>query len=257
MKQFLTCTGALGVVAGAALAGNGANVDSVRVNERIFNDRPDSALTITNNFPASVQIDESGFGPGGFANRHSAYLSNDGGASNLDFNYEDAWDVSVRVTHLASTNVTVEAGIHSDLFGLGFFGQLPNGEIASFGSVLPFHTFGVHPFAQSIMLRIIHSPGTGDGVNPLPMGGTASTIEYQYDIGGGWISSGPIAWGTTEGGLPTNFNFFLGFGAQHNAATETGAFASTLFDNITVGIPAPGAAGLICVAGLVGLRRRR
>jgi hypothetical protein len=248
-------------VAGSAFAGTSASINSMQSAGRIFNDRPDSTLVIANNYPSSVQITETNFGPGGFANRHAAWLSNDGGASAFDFNYEDGWQFSTTVTHLASSNVTVEAGIHSDLFGLGFFGQLPNGEIVSFGSVLPFFSFGVQPFSQSISLRITHFPGTGDGVNPLPSGGSTSKIYYEYNLGGGWVSSPAISWNTGEGGLPSGnpesqFILKLGVGAQHNAAAEDGAVADTLFSNITF-VPTPGAAALLGLAGLAGLRRRR
>lgn len=257
MKRSICLAATVAFTSGVALAGDGGTVNGVNVVERIFNDRPDSVLNVNNGYPAFVRFSESGFGPGGFANRHTAYLSNDLGSTSLDFDYGDAFDITTTVNHVGSSGVAVEAGIHSDLFGLGFFGQLPNGEIVSFGSVLPFHSFGVHPFAQSISLRIIHTPGSGDGVNPLPMDGTASTIEYLYDIGGGWVSSGPISMSSLEGGIPSNFNFFIGVGVQHNGAAEEGAFADTLFKDIVVRIPTPAATALLGLAGLVGLRRRR
>lgn len=245
-------------VAGSAFAGSVASINSVAVTPRIFNDRPDSTLAITNNFPSSVQIAESNFGPGGFANRHSAYFSNDGGASAFDFNYEDGFAITVTVNRVSSTNVAVEAGIHSDLFGFGYFGQLPNGEIAAFGSIFPFHSFGVVPGINPITLRMLHFPGGGNGVDPLPLGAQASAFEYQYSSDGGltWVSSGLKPLGGTEGGIPSNFPFFIGFGAQHNAAAEEGAVADTIFSNISV-VPTPGAAALLGLAGLAGLRRRR
>lgn len=245
-------------LAAAASAGVVGSINSVRANERIFNNRPDSTLTITNNYPASVTIRESEFGPGGFANRHSAYFSNDNGASNFDFNYEDAFDICVTVNAVAAAAVNVEAGIHADLFGFGFFGQLPNGEIAAFGSVFPFHSFGIVPTANPIHLRMIHTPGSGDGVNPLPSGGVASTFEYLYSTDGmNYISSGLKIMGGTEGGIPSNFPFFVGFGAQHNAAAETGSLAETVFSDIRISVPAPGAAAMMGLVGLAGLRRRR
>ncbi|MBL8745210.1 MAG: hypothetical protein JNK58_02520 [Phycisphaerae bacterium] len=254
MKSFILATTFVMAAAGSAFA----TYDSVKINERIFNDRPDSNLVVTNNYPASIRFQEDGFGPGGFANRHTAYLSEDGGANNADFDYGDAFDISVTVNHLLSTNVAVEAGIHSDLFGLGFFGQLPNGEVVSFGSVLPFFSFGVQPFGSSIDLRIIHDPGDGDGVNPLPGGGTPSYITYGYNLGSGWQYSPQIPMTGLEGGIPSAFPFFIGFGVQHNGATETAAFADTMFTNIRVNkVPAPGAVALVGLAGLVGIRRRR
>ncbi|MDX2114482.1 MAG: hypothetical protein SFZ24_02515 [Planctomycetota bacterium] len=242
----------------AASAGTIGAIDSVKLNERIFNDRFDSTLNFVSNYPSDVRLTETGFGPGGFANRHSAYYSADGGASNLDINYEDAFDFSVTVNHIASQNVAVEAGFHADLFGFGYFGQLPNGEIAAFGSILPFHSFGVVPYADTIHLRMIHRPGSGNGVDPLPVDGVRSSFEYLYSFDGiNYVSSGLKEMGGNEGGIPSNFNFFVGFGAQHNAAAETGAVADTIFNNIRVAVPAPAGVALAGLAGLAGLRRRR
>lgn len=241
-----------------ALTGSAfATYNGVKVNERIFNDRPDSQLTVTNNYPASIRFEENGFGPGGFANRHTAYLSDDGGATNAAINYGDAFDISVTVNQILSTNVSVEAGIQSDLFGLGYFGQLPNGEVVSFGSILPFHSFGFQAFGASIDLRIIHDPGDGDGFNPIGAG-VRSTIQYGYNLGSGWQYSPQIPMGGNEGGFLQNSDFFIGFGVQNNGAAETGAFAETLFKDIIVSkVPAPGSVALIGLAALVGLRRRR
>lgn len=254
MKRFLfTATFVLAASGSAFATYNGVNV-----RERIFNDRPDSSLLVTNNYPASVQIQESGFGPGGFANRHSAYLSTDLGATAQDIDYADAFDITMTVNHLAQTNVNVEAGFHADLFGFGFFGQLPNGEIAAFGSIFPFQTFGIQPFGASIDLRIIHDPGDGDGINPLPLGGARSTFQYGYNLGSGWVYSAQLPMGGSEGGIPDVAPFLFGFGAQHNGAAETAAFADTTFTNIVVAkVPAPGAIALVGLAGLVGIRRRR
>lgn len=253
MKRFLITASFVLAAAGSTFASyNGAHVV-----ERIFNDRPDSTLTVTNNYPASIRFEESNFGPGGFANRHSAYLSEDGGATNSDIDYGDAFDITVTVNHTLQTNVGVEAGIHADLFGFGYFGQLPNGEIAAFGSIFPFVSFGIQPYGASIDLRIIHDPGDGDGINPIGAG-ARSTFQYGYNLGSGWVFSSQLTMGGTEGGIPSAFPFYLGFGVQHNAAAETGSIADTLFKDIIVSkVPAPGAMALVGLAGLVGLRRRR
>lgn len=248
---------ALTACAGSAFAGTVGGINSLFEIPRLFNDRPDSILTVTNNYPASYQIREEGFGPGGFANRHSAYFSDDSGATPYDFNYDDAFDIAVTVNRNTQQAVSMEAGIHSDLFGLGFFGQLPNGEVVSFGSVFPFHSFGVQPLGASIDLRIVHTPGSGDGISSLPMGGTFSTVEYQYNLGGGWVSSGPINWTTGEGGIPSAFNFYIGVGTQNNGAAEENAIADVTFSNFSVTVPAPGAAALTGLVAIAGLRRRR
>lgn len=246
--QFILTAGAL--AAGSAAAS--AQIDSVQIRERIFNDYPDSTLIVTNNYPDAVVFDESNFGSGGFANRHSAYFSQDGGASALDFDYEDAFDFSFTLDLDASPPDGREAGFHTDLFGLGFFGVLPNGEIAAFGSVLPFHSFGAGVWAPGdpIKLRMIHTPGDGDGTSGNFT--VASTMEYMYDLGSGWTSSGPVDFTTTEGGIPTNFDMFVGFGVQNQGAPGGSSVAA--FTNII--IPAP-ASAMALGLGVLGMRRRR
>lgn len=248
----LVCIG-VAALAAPALA-DVTDINSVRVVERVFNDFPSSTLVTTNNYPSMVQFHESNFGSGNFANRHSAYFSADGGATARDFNYGDAFDISMTVDLDATPPTGREAGFHTDLFGFGFFGVLPNGEIAAFGSVLPFHTFGnVWTPGQEVTLRMIHRPGDGDGVNPPPT--TMSTIEYIYDLGSGPVSSGPIAMTGTEGGIPSNFNFYIGMGVQNQGGP--GGESVATFTNITVAVPAPGAAALLGLAGLAATRRRR
>lgn len=241
--------GTLGIVAGASLA----QIDSVQVRERIYNDFPDSTLLVTNNFPSEVTFDESNFGTGGWANRHSAYFSADGGANALDFDYGDAFDFQVTLDLDALPPDGREAGFHTDLFGFGFFGVLPNGEIAAFGSILPFHSFGAGVWTPGdpIDLRMIHTPGDGDGTSgnfTVP-----STMEYLFNLGNGWVSSGAVDFTTNEGGVPSNFDFFVGVGVQNQGAPGGSSVAS--FTNFIV--PAPASAALLALGGIAGLRRRR
>lgn len=239
-------------VVGAAAATGVAQIDSVQVRERLFNDFPDSELTVTNNFPSEVTFSETNFGNGSFANRHSAFFSEDAGATAMDIDYGDSFDFQVTLDLDASPIDGREAGFHTDLFGFGFFGVLPNGEIAAFGSVLPFHSFGaVWTPGEPVDLRIIHTPGDGDGTSDQFT--IASTIEYLYDDGGGWVSSGAVDMTTTEGGIPSNFDFFVGVGVQNQGGPGGSSVAS--FTNFIV--PAPAGVGLLGLAGAALLRRRR
>lgn len=261
VSVFMLCGACATASAGIATAINGV-VDA----RRTFNDFPSSTLNIVNNYPTSVSISEGPFGVGGFANRHIFFYSSDAGATRTDFDYADAFDLCIDVDLNGSNLEGREAGFQADLFGFGFFGVLPNGEVAAFGSILPFHSFGLvgNPDLPT-HLRMIHTPGSGDGINPLPSGGTPSTIEYLFDQGGGWVSSGPIAFNTGEGGIPSNFNFNLGFGIQ--ARGTQGPFGSqdevpavpydVTFSNFRNSIPTPGAMSVLGLAGLAGLRRRR
>ncbi|MCC7390667.1 MAG: hypothetical protein IT431_18110 [Phycisphaerales bacterium] len=248
-QNTLWMVGAVGASACAAFA----QIDGVQVRERIYNDFPNSTLVVTNNFPAEVTFDESSFGSGGWANRHAAYFSADGGATANDFDYGDAFDFQVTLDLDATPADGREAGFHADLFGLGFFGVLPNGEIAAFGSILPFHSFGsgVWTPGDPIDLRIIHTPGDGDGTSGNFT--VASTFEYMYNLGGGWVSSGAVDMTTTEGGIPSNFDFLVGVGVQNQGGPGGSSVAK--FTNIIV--PAPASAALLALSGVVGLRRRR
>jgi MYXO-CTERM domain-containing protein len=252
----------MGVImcAGTMAAASGVgDIAGLINNPRLFNDFGSSTLTFNSAyspFGSSVDLREENYGSGGFANRHAAWFS-DGGTNKVDFNYGDAWDMQMTMQVNSASGVgNVEAGFQADLFGFGLFGVLTaNGEIAAFGSVLPFHTFGtgLYNVGDEIMLRMIHTPGAGQ------FSATPSTMEYLYNnmtTGSGWVSSGAINFTTGEGGIPTNFDFFAGVGAQINAP-GTAAVVDISFRDITTAVPSPASLGLLSLAGLAATRRRR
>lgn len=251
MKTSVLLTGLAAGLTLTAVASARPVPNGVVAVDRLFNDYPNSTLSVINNYPNQVQFTESDFGSGGFANRHSRYFSADGGATAIDWNYGDAFDLAFTLDLDATPTNGREAGFHTDLFGFGIFGLLPNGEIAAFGSILPFHSFGaVWTPGSPVRLEMIHTPGNGDGVTP---GTIPSTMEYRYDNGGGVVSSGPIPFTTTEGGIPSAFNFLVGFGVQNAGAP--GGTSNANFTNVLV--PAPSAAALLGLGGLALIRRRR
>ncbi len=227
---------------------------------RLFNDRPDSQLTYMSTYDAmgsSVSFTENNYGTGGFANRHASWFS-DGMGSRVDMDYADAFDMQMTMQiNEASSVDNVEAGFQFDLFGFGLFGVLAgSGEVAAFGSVLPFHSFGagVYNVGDEIMLRMVHTPGAGE------FSGTNSTMEYMYNnltTGSGWVSSGAIDFTTLEGGIPDAFSAFAGVGAQINNPDPVDGAVSIDFSNITASIPSPGALALLGLAGVGAARRRR
>ncbi len=240
---------AIGMIGLICAAGAAAQpYDGLQVNARVFNDYPGSSLNIVNAYPASLSIQEDNFGAGGFANRHMAWASEDAGATASSFDYGNGFDFAVTMNLNASPVDGREAGIMTDLFGFGFFGALPNGEIAAFGSFLPFHTFGnVYTNGTDVDLRMIYTPGAGQGLTPV------STIEYIIDLGSGPVSSGPIDFTNTEGGIPSGFGAKIGVGIQSQGGP--GGSVDVLFSNFNF-VPAPGT-GVIALTGILACSRRR
>ena len=246
MQKSMFLTVASVMFAGTASAQWG----SLQVVERLFNDYPDSELTVTTDFPNSFTIDERNFGSGGFANRHMGFLSSDGGATAADFDYDTNFDICVTMNFDADPTTGREAGIMTDLFGFGFFGALGNGEIAAFGSFLPFHTFGtVYTNNTDVTLRMIYTPGAGQGMLP------ASTIEYIIDQGSGPVTSGPIVFTNNEGGIPSGFGAKIGVGIQSQG--NPGGYSDVAFTDFKFVVPAPGTGALALGGMLIAARRRR
>lgn len=261
-KGITTTLMAVGLAAGVSVTG----VASASVSDingfvdapRLFNDFAGSNLTYNSNYSAggsSVTLRENNYGSGNFANRHASWFS-DGGGNKVDFDYGDGFDMSMTMRVNAADSVgNVEAGFQADLFGFGLFGVLTGtGEVAAFGSTMPFHSFGagVYNVGDEISLRMVHRPGAGE------FSGMNSTIEYFYNnltTGSGWVSSGEIAFTSTEGGIPSAFDQFYGVGAQINQPDAVNGNVSIDYYDILV--PAPGAGALLGMGGLLALRRRR
>ncbi len=259
MRYTTTLSICLLACAGAAANASVSDINGFVDAPRLFNDFSGSNLMYSSNYNAagsSVTIQEDMYGAGGFANRHVAWFA-DSGSNKVDFDYGDGWDMQMTMQINQATNVqNIEAGFQADLFGFGLFGALTaNGEIAAFGSVLPFHSFGtgLYNIGDELMLRMIHSPGDGEGM------GAPSTMEYMYNnltTGSGWVSSGQIAMTTTEGGIPSGFDMFTGVGAQINNPASDGV-VDISYTNITTSVPTPGSIGLLALAGIGASRRRR
>jgi len=247
------------VCAGSMAAASVSDISSFVDAPRLFNDFAGSNLVYSSNYNAagsSVSIHEDNYGSGGFANRHAAWFA-DAGANKVDFDYGDGWDMQMTMQINEASNVdNVEAGFQADLFGFGMFGALTwNGEIAAFGSILPFHSFGagLYNIGDELGLRMIHTPGDGENI------GAPSTMEYMYNnmtTGSGWVSSGAIDFTTTEGGIPSFFDMFTGVGAQINAPMANG-IVDINYSNITTSVPTPASLGLLTLAGIGAARRRR
>lgn len=258
----LSTIAGIGMIAAAGSLASATGVGDINGffdQPRIFNDFGDSSLTFTSSYDSmgsSVQLTENNYGVGGFANRHATWFDN-GAGSRVDFDFGDGFDMQMTMQVNDASNVgNVEAGFQADLFGFGLFGVLTgNGEIAAFGSVLPFHTFGtgLYNVGDEVMLRMVHTPGDSE------FGSVPSTMEYMYNnltTGSGWVTSGALDFTSSEGGIPSGFDMFFGAGAQINQPGQDGS-VDISYSNITVAVPAPASAMLLSLSGLCAARRRR
>ncbi|MEO0715593.1 MAG: hypothetical protein AAFY58_01235 [Planctomycetota bacterium] len=260
MRTTTTSMLAIAVMAGTAFATGAGDVNGLDDAPRLFNDFSGSNLTLNSNWTAgvgNVSIVENNYGAGGFANKHISFFADAPAGNRVDFDYGDGFDAMMTLQVNGADNVgNLETGFNSDLFGFGLFGVLTaNGEIAAFGGTMPFHSFGpgVYNVGDEVMLNMIYTPGAGENMMP------ASTIEYRYNnltTGSGWVSSGLVSFGNTEGGWPSAFTQTFGVGAQINNPDAVNGAVDVDFRNITI-IPAPASAALLGLAGIAGIRRRR
>lgn len=251
---------AMAVFAGSAFAQIGA-INGVKIETYIppFNVAIPSDLTTTNNYPALVQFDERNFAlQGGFANKHQALFSTDGGTSAYALQNSDSFrlDFTVNVNTLRPDGQPRKEG------GLVFYNPRPgfvdegrvlvasDGEIAVFGGAMPFTGFGnayVKGTTASLSFTYF-APGELGPKAAYRL--TATTTLGNFD-------SGIKVWGDeTDGTNGFNNGTNFGFLAQNQRLPVTAEFATTTYGGINI-IPAPGAAALLGLAGLATARRRR
>jgi hypothetical protein len=259
MKNFV-CGLAIVAFAGAAF-GQVTAINSVKIETYIppFNVGIPSDLTVTNNFPSVVQFDERNFAQtGGFANKHQAMFSKDGVHRYYLHNNESfQLDFDVNMDTLRADGQPRKEG------GVVFYNPRPgftdegrvhittDGEIAVFGAAMPFTGFGNTAYAKGTDAHMsfrYYAPGEIDPLAAYRL--IATTVNGVFD-------SGIKLWGIeTDGTNGFNDGTYFGFVAQHQRLPVTGEFATTTYGNVKI-VPAPGAAALLGLAGLVAGRRRR
>jgi hypothetical protein len=253
MNRFLlVCAAALAGLVGSAGA---QTINGVNVNPRVFNDYPDSNLTIDNHYPTSVHIrDVFPTTPTGkFANRHDLLLSSDGGTTAAAFNNNESFDISadITLTDGSDSPKRKEAGIrvNSSVGGDGLFIiNSDAGEIVAFGGPFPFYRFNNTTFSytpgQTITMGVAYNAA-------------AHTIDYRVSKGGQSFNSGPLPFTNNENGIIDGST--AGFYGQFSPSAP-GDFGDVNFANIAatlttvpepVGIAAFGALAV----GLLGRRR--
>jgi len=228
------------------------NINSVVIQERRFNDYPNSTLVTTNNYPSEVSFNESNFGTGGFANQHVARFSENGTTARL-FQNSEAFDISFNLMlDVGSTSPRKEAGIRMDTFNAGesFFIATSDGEVAAFGGPFPFFTFGSSAYTEgtTALMRLIYRPD--DDADPND--GDSATMEYIFN----GVSSGQLAMSNAENGIinGSDFGVYVQNQPDDNNSSD---FSNASFTNFNVAVPEP--ATVIALAGgaLALLRKRR
>ncbi len=290
MKSMILSVAAVATLAGSSFAAIN-DVNGYIVEARNFNDFGSSTLTINGtNYPTQSTGSIAGVGTtvnfndqfpfptvGNFANRHNAFLSADGGASRYAVQRNDSFFLQTRLTILSGSGVQKEGGLNFwnnrnvvDNVGQpneaavtftdeGFFNvRSSDGEVAIFGGGLPFHSFGnVYVTGTTVTLGFAYyAPGTiaaNAGVEYF-YNGLASGIKFMDNVNDRIIANDVNSPTFGAGGI-SNFAS-VGFRAQNSRD-----FLANDFSDITYGetilIPTPGAAGLLGLAGLVAVRRRR
>jgi hypothetical protein len=209
-------------------------LDGVFVQERVVDDYPDSTLSVTNAYPTQVQFAESAFGEklGGFANRHDALFSDNGGTNPRTFNIGEPFDVRASViledgsdTPRKEAGIRINSSITGDVL---FIVNSDAGEIVAFGGGGPFHIFGKNATGdgytpgQTIFMRMIYQPNSNTTEDP-------GTLEYIIQRGNGIETSGPLAFANLENG-PVDFE--VGLYAQAGADDPVADFSIVTYTNI-------------------------
>jgi hypothetical protein len=252
-KSVLFGAAAILAVSGAATAS--PIINGAKLNTRVFNDVGGSNLVTVNNYPTVVSFTEQNSGPG--TNRHNFRLSSDSGATNAQFFNDNPFSIFSDVT---LTGARGEAGLQvspwwsPNVDGVLFMNGA-TGEVAAFGGRLPFYSFtaaqGVnYVLGSTVRLGIEYQPRDLNAANP-------GQIRYWYNnLNSGWINF--------DEGNPAEAPVYGAFGVL-NMATVGGYYqasgfpgytGSAVFGNI-VYTPAPGAAAVLGLGGLVAARRRR
>jgi hypothetical protein len=259
-QQVLITAAALFAIVGVAAAT--PMIDSAVINERVFNDDPDSILTTVNNYPTTVSFLDEQLDGTGFANLHNFRLSENGGISAAVFGNDDPFEFYTDLTITGTTGS--EAGINvspwwSQQVDGRFNVRATDGEVACFGGRLPFYSFtgsqGVtYAAGSTVRLGVIYNPNGLSELSP-------ATIEYVYDDGT-MYTSGPLAFdmGNPDEDPPYGLWGMLndarvgGYAQVFLDAGNPDAWAQAEFGAMSFAVPEP--TSLLLLTTVLLLRRR-
>ena len=180
------------IAAGSVPAAATPAPNSAVFNTRVFNDCPTSVLNTTNNYPASVVIDDAQLDCGGFANLHNWRFSEDGATGavfNNDSNFSFGADLTISGAAEGEAGLQIAPWWSQNVDGR-FNVRTTDGEIACFGGRLPFYSFtGSHGInyvkGDVIRLEVEYRPNNLNAASP-------ATIEYTVIYNSTTYSSGQI-----------------------------------------------------------------
>lgn len=166
----------------------------VDIEERVFNDCPISGLTVTNNYPTSVVIEDSMRADClGFANLHTWSFSVNGTEpaqfmNGSHFSFCADFTISGTGTGEGGLRLAPWWSPHADG---KFMANAQSGEIAAFGGRLPFYSFtanhGINYVkGMGIHMEIIYTPNDTSATNP-------ATIQYNVVYDGNSYTSGVLS----------------------------------------------------------------
>ncbi|HET9325636.1 MAG TPA: T9SS type A sorting domain-containing protein [Candidatus Eisenbacteria bacterium] len=168
------------------------DADDAIISTRIFNDCPFTTLTVNDDYPSSISINDGPLVCTGFANLHTWTVSDDGRVGHRIQNDDDfriACDFSITGPGEGGLRISPWWSQNADgLFNL----RSTDGEIAVFGGRLPFFSFtGAfgnlrYQAGETAHLEMIYRHNGLSSASP-------ATIEYKLGLRGVEYTSGPLS----------------------------------------------------------------
>lgn len=192
MKRLLSLLAIAALVAPLSASAATPVVNGATMRGRVFNDCPASALTLTNNYPAMISINDQNPFCFGFANLHTWTFSENAGATEAVFNNNSNFrfcaDITITGTGEAEAGLRISPWYSQQVDGRFNF-RTTDGEIACFGGRLPFYSFTgsqglTYVKGTTIHVEMIYLANGLSAQSP-------ATVEYKITYNSNNYTSGP------------------------------------------------------------------